>query len=114
VILRGHRKRQVVTAFVALAAVFLFVLQWSQAPRVTASPAVTSQLPTVRGQLYLGETFEGLPLRTVAPFLYSDCEPGKPKTSPLPCKWVKVTSGRVAGHDPKQVARAKRKLRPVA
>jgi hypothetical protein len=114
VVLRGHRKRQVVTAFVALAAVFLFVLQWSQAPRVTASKSVTSLLPSVRGQLYLGETFEGLPLRTVAPFLYSDCEPGKAKHSPLPCQWVRVEQGRVAGHDPKQVARAKRKLRPVA
>jgi hypothetical protein len=114
VVLRGHRKRQVVTAVVVLAAFFLFVLQWSQAPRVTASETVTRQLPAVRGQLYLGETFEGLPLRTVAPFLYSDCEPGKPKTSPLPCKWVKVTAGRVAGHDPKQVARARAKLRPVA
>ncbi len=113
-VLRGHRKRQVVTAFVAVAAIALFVLQWSQAPRVTASATVTRQLPSVRGQLYLGETFEGLPLRTVAPFLYSDCEPGKEKVSPVPCKWVRVEGGRVAGHDPKQVDRARKKLRPVA
>ena len=52
--------------------------------------------------------------RRAASLVGDDCDPGKPKTSPLPCKWVKVTSGRVAGHDPKQVARAKRKLRPVA
>jgi hypothetical protein len=103
-----------VAAFVTAAAVFLFFLQWSQAPRVTASAAVTSQLPSARGELYLGETFEGLPLRTVTPFLYSDCEPGKRKVTPVPCKWVKVEGGRVTGSDPKKVERARGKLRPVA
>ena len=111
--LRGHRKRQLVTAAIAVAAVGLFVLQWSQAPRVQASAAVTRQLPSTRGELYLGKTFEGLPLRRVRPFLYSDCEPGKRKTMPVRCDWVKVDGGRVSGADPKQVERARAELRRV-
>jgi hypothetical protein len=91
----------------------LFALQWHGAPRVSASPEVTRQLPAARGELYLGETFEGLPLRTVRPFLYSDCEPGKPKRAPVPCDWVKVSSGRITGGDEDQVARARDELRPV-
>jgi hypothetical protein len=113
VVLRGHRKRKVVTAAVVAAALALFALQWSQAPRVEAGPGVTRQLGAVRGELYLGKTFEGLPLRTVDPFLYSDCEPGKPKRAPIACVWVKVDNGRITGSSPEQVARAKRKLRPV-
>jgi hypothetical protein len=111
--LRGHRKRQVATALVVAACAGLFTLQWHQAPRVETSPAVIRQLPSARGELYLGKTFEGLPLRTVDPFLYSDCEPGKKKQTPVPCEWVKVTDGRVTGANPKQVARARRELRPV-
>jgi hypothetical protein len=67
----------------------------------------------VRGELYLGQTFEGLALRTVQPFLYSDCEPGKRRTVPVRCTWVKVVDGRVTGADPKQVRRAKEALRRV-
>jgi len=111
--LRGHRKRQVVTALVVAACIGLFYLQWSRAPRVETSPAVLRQLSAVRGELYLGDTFEGLPLRTVDPFLYSDCDPGRKKQTPLACKWLKVTDGRVTGADPKQVARARSSLRPV-
>ena len=91
----------------------LFYFQWSQAPRVEASPAVTRQLPATRGELYLGKTFEGLALRRVHPFLYSDCDPGKRKTMPVRCDWVKVDAGRVSGADPKQVKRARSALRPV-
>jgi hypothetical protein len=112
-LLRGRRKRQVVTALVVAACIGLFTLQWHQAPRVETSPAVLRQLPSARGELYLGKNFEGLPLRTVDPFLYSDCEPGKKKQTPVPCDWVKVTDGRVTGADPKQVARARAELRRV-
>ena len=111
--LRGHRKRQVVTAAIAAAALALFVVQWSLAPRVQANPSATRELPTVRGELYLGETFEGLALRRVHPFVYSTCDPGKRKTMPVRCHWVRVDGGRVSGPDPKQVARARTKLRPV-
>ena len=112
-VLRGHRKRQLVTAAIAAASIALFVLQWARAPRVEASPSATRQLPTARGELYLGETFEGLALRRVHPFLYSTCEPGKRKTMPVRCEWVRVEGGRVSGDDPKQVARARAKLHPV-
>jgi hypothetical protein len=78
---------------------------------VHASPAVLEQLPGVRGRLYLGAAFEGLPLRTVRPFLYSDCLPGKPHV--LPCTWVRVDRGRVTGANRAQVARAVKKLRRV-
>ena len=66
-----------------------------------------------RGELYLGETFEGLPLRTIHPFLYSDCVPGRKKVAPVPCLWVRVDQGHVAGGDPEQVERARKRLRPV-
>jgi hypothetical protein len=114
-VLRGHRKRQVVTAAIVVACCTLFVVQWSQAPRVKVDPAVRSQLADVRGQLYLGETFEGLPLRKVDPFLYSDCRPGAPKLAEaqLPCEWLRVADGRVTGGDSVQVERARSKLRPV-
>jgi hypothetical protein len=108
-----QRKRRLVVAAVVASCFGLFVVQWTQAPRVEASRAVTRQLASVRGELYLGKTFEGLPLRTVRPFFYSDCEPGKPKTAPMPCRWLKVDGHRVTGGDAKQVARARAKLRPV-
>jgi hypothetical protein len=99
-----------VAAAIVVACIALFVLEWARAPRVEASESVTRRLPEARGQLYLGETFEGLALRTVTPFLYSDCEPGKPKRAPVPCAWVKVERGRVTGGDSKQVARARGRL----
>ena len=111
--LRGHRKRQLVTAAIAVAAIGLFFLQWSRAPRVEANAAAARQLPAARGELYLGDTFEGLALRRVDPFVYSTCEPGKRKTMPVACEWVRVDGGRVSGDDPKQVARARARLRPV-
>jgi hypothetical protein len=80
---------------------------------VEASPAVKRLLVHARGEPYLGDRFEGLPLRTVQPFLYSDCEPGKPKKAPMPCRWLKVDRGRVTGGNAKQVSRARAKLRPV-
>ena len=105
-------KRRVVTAGVVAAAIALFAWEWAAAPRVHASEAVEQELLSVRGQLYLGETFEGLPLRTVDPFLYSDCLPGKPHV--LPCTSVRVTGDQVTGTDPDQVSRAKKRLRRVA
>jgi hypothetical protein len=112
-VLVGHRKRQVVTLAIAAAAVGVFFVQWALAPRVQASPAAERQLPAARGELYLGESFEGLALRSVDPFVYSTCEPGKRKTMPVPCEWLRVDGGRVSGGDPKQVARAREQLRPV-
>jgi hypothetical protein len=79
---------------------------------VQANPALKRELAQVKGQQYLGLRFEGLPLRTVAPFLYSDCIPGKPHV--IACQWVKVDHGRVTGSSPRQVHRAMTKLRPVA
>jgi hypothetical protein len=112
-LLRGHRRRQLVTAAVVAATLAVFALQWSRAPRVEASAAVTQKLPQARGELYLGKTFEGLALRTVTPFLYSDCEPGKRKTAPVKCTWVKVVDGRVTGGDASQVRRARAELHRV-
>jgi hypothetical protein len=113
-ILRGHRKRQLVSFLVAGAALTLFYLQWHSAPRVEIEPAVAVELRRASPDaLYLGETFEGLPLRTVDPFLYSDCKPGVPKRSPEPCHWVRVTSGRITGSNEGQVSRARQKLRRV-
>jgi len=89
----------------------LFASEWARAPRVHADSAVLQQLAHVRGELYLGTRFEGLPLRTVQPFLYSDCAPGKAHV--VACTWVKVDHGLVTGSDPKQVARAEGKLRVV-
>jgi len=104
-------KRRIVTALVVVASAGLFFWQWSAAPRVQASASVTRQLPAVRGELYLGDTFEGLPLRAVRPFLYSDCIPGK--AHELPCAVVRVAAGRLSGSDPKQLERARDELRPV-
>ena len=102
------------TAAIVAACLALFTWEWAAAPRVAASAHVQRELRDARGALYLGKTFEGLPLRTVRPFLYSDCVPGHPKRAPMPCTWVKVANGRVTGTDPKQVARARRALRRVA
>jgi hypothetical protein len=105
-------KRRVVTAGVVVAAIALFTWEWEAAPRVHVSNAVEQELVTARGQLYLGETFEGLPLRRVDPFLYSDCLPGRPHLRP--CRSVRVAEGRVTGSDSAQVSRARKRLRRVA
>jgi hypothetical protein len=105
-------KRKVVIAGVIVAVVALFTWEWTAAPRVKANPALAHDLAQVKGQQYLGLRFEGLPLRTVRPFLYSDCIPGKPHV--VACQWVKVEDGRVTGSSPAQVRRATTKLRPVA
>jgi hypothetical protein len=102
-----------VVVAVAAACITLFSLQWWRAPRVAADQGAVRDLAAVRGKLYLGTTFEGLPLRRVAPFLYSDCEPGARKRTPMRCSWVRVDAGVVTGDDTRQVARAKRALRPV-
>ena len=99
------------TTLVVLGVFSLFTWEWSAAPRVEASPAVERQLPGVRGHLYLGPVFEGLPLRMVRPFLYSDCIPGRPHV--IPCAWLKVDRGVVTGSDAKQVERARSRLRRV-
>jgi hypothetical protein len=104
-------RRRLITLGVVVACAAIFSWEWAAAPRVHASPVVVGQLPAARGQLYLGSRFEGLPLRTVSPFLYSDCLPGKPHV--LPCTWVRVTRGRVSGSNHAQVRRAVRKLRRV-
>jgi hypothetical protein len=104
-------KRRVVTAAVVVSAACLFAWEWAEAPRVAADARAKSQLPAARGQLYLGDAFEGLALRTVRPFLYSDCEPGL--SHPVPCRSVVVRFGRVSGTVPAQVERARRKLRRV-
>ena len=90
----------------------LFTWEWAAAPRVHVSPGVERQLADAKGKLYLGGSFEGLPLRTVDPFLYSDCIPGKPHV--VPCHWVRVAGGVVTGVDPRQVRRARSELRRVA
>jgi hypothetical protein len=103
-----------VTVLIAAGALTLFYLQWHAAPRVKIEPAVEAELRHARPDaLFLGETFEGLPLRTVDPFLYSDCKPGVPKRSPEPCHWIRVASGRVTGSNEGQVDRAQGKLRRV-
>jgi hypothetical protein len=104
--------RRIVTALVVLGVLGLFTWEWTAAPRVRAAPHVERQLANARGELYLGTTFEGLPLRTVKPFLYSDCVPGKAHV--VPCAWIKVDRGFVSGDDPQQVARARARLRPVS
>ncbi len=104
-------KRRLVTLAVVAAVIALFTWEWAAAPRVQVSDAVEHQLGSARGKLYLGDTFEGLPLRTVDPFLYSDCLPGKPHVRP--CTSVRVADGRVTGTDAAQVRRAKRHLRRV-
>ena len=105
-------KRRVVTAAIVVAAIALFTWEWAAAPRVHTSKAVEAQLVSVRGQLYLGKTFEGLPLRRVDPFLYSDCLPGKPHMRP--CRSLRVSAGRVTGTDAAQVKRARKRLRRVS
>jgi hypothetical protein len=105
-------KRRWTTLAVVVACASIFSWEWAAAPRVHASAAVVKQLTAVHGELYLGRSFEGLPLRTVRPFLYSDCLPGKPHI--IPCTWVRVDRGRVTGRDPAQVERAITKLRRVA
>ena len=99
------------TTLVVLGVFGLFTWEWAAAPRVEAAPAVVRQLPGVRGQLYLGTVFEGLPLRTVRPFLYSDCIPGRAHV--IACAWLKVDRGAVTGDDARQVARARSSLRRV-
>jgi len=100
--------RRLVTAVVVAAVLAVFAWEWAAAPRVHASAEVRAQLATARGQLYLGTRFEGLPLRSVHPFLYSDCV-----RIFAGCAWLKVDRGRVTGGNPAQVARARRKLTPV-
>jgi hypothetical protein len=104
-------RRRWTTLAVIVACALLFTWEWAAAPRVHASPDVLRQLRTVHGDLYLGRSFEGLPLRAVRPFLYSDCLPGKPHV--IPCTWVRVDHRRVTGSDPAQVQRAVTKLRRV-
>ncbi len=111
-ILRGHRKRQLVTIAVAALALGLFAWQWASAPRVKPEPAVAAELELMPGNpLYLGKAFEGLALRRVGPFYYSDCRPAAPRTAK--CHWVRVVGGRVSGSDAAQVARARKALRPL-
>ena len=105
-------KRHLVSAGVVVAVAALCTWEWAAAPRVHASEAVTARLPAVRGELYLGGRFEGLPLRTVHPFLYSDCIPGRAHV--VPCRWVRVARGAVTASDPRQAVRARAKLRRVA
>jgi hypothetical protein len=104
-------RRALVTTGIVAAVLALFTWEWTAAPRVHTSPAVERQLERARGQLYLGKSFEGLPLRTVDPFLYSDCIPGKAHV--VPCHWVRVAGGRVTGTDEHQVTRARSELRRV-
>ena len=99
------------TTGIVAAVLALFTWEWTAAPRVHTSPEVERQLGRVKGKLYLGRSFEGLPLRTVDPFLYSDCIPGKPHV--VPCHSVRVADGRVTGTDPLQVKRARSELRRV-
>jgi hypothetical protein len=103
--------RKVVTALVVLAVAGLFTWEWTAAPRVHADVRVRQELRSVRGEAFLGTRFEGLPLRAVRPFLYSDCLPGKPHV--VPCRWLRVAHGRVTGSNPAQASRARSKLRPV-
>ena len=109
---RGRRKRTLVTAVIVGVVLFLFYLQWHEAPRIEIAPSVASELQRVPPKtLYLGPTFEGLPLRTVNPFLYSDCAPDKPKL--VVCRWVRVDEGRVTASNPDRARRALKALRPV-
>ena len=88
-------------------------LRASAAPRVRIDPAVAAKLADAPpNALYLGRTFEGLPLRSLDPFVYSDCL--RPRPELKQCQWLRVDHGRVTGSDPKQVRRALKKLRQVA
>jgi hypothetical protein len=101
-----------VTAAVVVAMLLVFTWEWTAAPRVKIDPAVAAQLDGAPGDsLYLGRTFEGLPLRTIAPFVYSDCLHPTPELKR--CHWLRVENGRVTGSDSKQVRRAQTKLHPV-
>jgi hypothetical protein len=104
--------RKLVTAAVVAACLGLFYWEWAAAPRVRAGADVERRLRTVRGELYLGSTFEGLPLRTVRPFLYSDCIPHRPHYAP--CTWVVIRDGRVAASSRELARHARAKLRRVA
>jgi hypothetical protein len=111
-IFQGQRKRRLVTAVVVAVVVSLFGWQWAAAPRVHADPNAQAALASLPAhELYLGTSFEGLALRRVRPFLYSNCR-GRARAS-LRCDWVKVAGGRVTGSDRTQVARAVEGLRPV-
>jgi hypothetical protein len=102
-----------VTAVVVVAMLLVFTWEWTAAPRVKIDPAVAAKLDDVPpGALYLGETFEGLPLRTIRPFVYSDCFHPTPELKR--CHWLRVAEGRVTGSDEKQVRRAQKKLHPVS
>jgi hypothetical protein len=111
--LKGHRKRTIVTAATVAFLLFMFAWEWINAPRVDITPAVAAQLekapPRAR---YLGKTFEGLALRRVDPFYYSNCRLVRPEKDH--CHWLRVSNGRVTGSDPDQVARAEKKLRPLS
>jgi hypothetical protein len=110
---RGQSKRRVVTAGIVAVSGAVFAWQWAAAPRVHADPHVERQLASVPPhELYLGTSFEGLALRRVQPFLYSNCRSGRARAS-LRCDWVRVDGARVSGSDQQQVRRARDKLRPV-
>jgi hypothetical protein len=112
-LLRGHRKRALVTIGVVVGVLVVFAVQWAAAPRVKIDPVVAAQLDHVpQNALYLGETFEGLPLRSVEPFVYSDCLHPSPKLKR--CHWLRVDGDRVTGSDGKQVERARKELHPVS
>ena len=105
------RKRLLVTSGLVALSFTAFAWEWHAAPRIEATSAARRALPGLRGELYLGQTFEGLPLLRVEPFFYSDCPA---TTAPVVrCSWVQVEAGIVTGNDPEQVARARTRLRPV-
>jgi hypothetical protein len=104
--------RKLVTAAVAAACLGLFYWEWAAAPRVHADDQVERSLSAVRGELFLGTTFEGLPLRAVRPFLYSDCVPHRPHYAP--CTWVMVRDGKVTASSRRLASHARSKLRRVA
>jgi hypothetical protein len=104
--------RTLATAVVVATCLGLFVWEWEAAPRVHATDRVVRGLSGVRGRLYLGTTFHGLPLRSVRPFVYSDCVPHRPHL--VPCTWIVVRDGRVRASSPALAGAARRALRPVA
>jgi hypothetical protein len=112
-LLRGHRKRTLITAAVVVAMLLVFTWEWTAAPRVKIDPAVAARLDGAPGDaLYLGETFEGLPLRTIDPFVYSDCLHPTPELKR--CQWLRVEGGTITGSDAKQVRRAEKELHLVS